>query len=391
MEKSIMKNVSLLKAFFGIYALLFWGSLIVPSFASAQVAEVTDPNAAAIDPMQSANDFLQSYANNIPTPESIRRSSIAGSIVSKVSPETPGQNEQVAITLNSFLTDINSASISWTLDGKGAGGGRGKKVFTFSTGPYGTRTNVTASVTTTEGISTTRTFSFRPMLVDLTWEADTYTPPFYRGKALPSARAGLRVAATIQGSSINPSTLLYRWIKDGKVLGDLSGYGRSFVYIPQAFDRGGRMTIGVDVASVDGTFSSKKSMTISATNPQVVFYEERPLEGVVYGTALGESASAQGNEFAVHVEPYFVPLGDWRAKNILYRWGVDGQPLVTGTTNGSGIFGEYGRHKVTLINNGGATKSVAVQFGMQNRASMVETGRNILTVILGGKGGTTSF
>lgn len=379
-----MMHCYLLKIPSRSFFLVFLGVFSVPFFASAQLTELATPSTDP-DPIQQSLDLLDTYRARIPTPSAIRSASIQGSVVGKVSPEMPGQNELVTVTLTSTLTNLDSASISWTIDGKLAQSGKGKKVFSFTTGAYGTRTTVTASVTTTEGVFTIKTWSFRPMLVDLAWEADTYTPPFYRGKALPSTRAGLRVVATIQGSSVNPSSLIYRWKKDQKVLSDISGYGKSSAFIPQAFERGGATSIEVEVTSVDGTFTAKKGILVSAVEPQARLYEERPLEGIIYQRSLGATADAHSNEFTVRVEPYFVPLADWNAKKVLYQWNLNGRTLPDKNVVGAEVFGEYGPNRMTLVNASQKTKTVSLEFGMQNIATMSHIGRNMLTVILGAK------
>ena len=51
-----------------------------------------------------------------------------------VSPAHPGPRQQVAVTLESFATDLDRASISWSLNDTAAKQGVGQKSFTFTTG-----------------------------------------------------------------------------------------------------------------------------------------------------------------------------------------------------------------------------------------------------------------
>ncbi|OHA81418.1 MAG: hypothetical protein A2675_00055 [Candidatus Yonathbacteria bacterium RIFCSPHIGHO2_01_FULL_51_10] len=366
------------KYFFAISTLIA-ASLAIPLFVGAQTA---DPAAALLD----------SIASGIPTPDEIRTASVKGSIGAQITPEIPGPNEQASITLTSSLADLSTASISWTLNGKSVGSGRGQKTLTFSTGGLGTVSTVTASVTTLDGIFIGKTFVFRPLVIVLDWEADTYTPPFYRGKALPSPRAGLRVVSTIQGTSLSPKSFVYQWRKNGLVVPEISGYGASTVTVPQAFDHGGNTIIEVTATSLDGSFSAKKSVTIASTNPQPLLYQELPLEGVTYQSALGANVLTAGNELTVHIEPYFAPLADWIAGKILYRWTANGAPLLTATLSpNSGLSGEYGPNRLTLINNDTAAKTISLSFGAQNSANMEQLGNMMLGVGLGGKSSSQTF
>lgn len=352
----------------------------VPLFVSAQTTQ------------DSVDVLLQSMASAIPTPDEIRSASVKGSVTAQVTPSIPGPNEQVSITIKSSLADLSTASISWTLNGKTVGGGRGQKTLTFSTGSVGTLTTVTASITTLDGIFVSKTFSFRPLVITIDWEADTYTPPFYRGKALPSPRAGLRLVSTIQGTSLSPANFVYQWKKNGLVLPEVSGYGASAVTIPQAFDQGSNTIIEVTAAPLDGSFSTKKSITIAATNPQPLLYQELPLHGVAYQAALGANVATASNEFTAHVEPYFAPLADWIAGKILYRWTANGAPLSTGAASPStGISGEYGPNRLTVINNDNTARTISLSFDAQNSADLDQLGNMTLGVGLGGKSSPQAF
>ena len=61
---------------------------------------------------------------------------------------------------------------------------------------------------------------------DVLWEAlDSHTPPFYKGKPLPSNESYIRAVA-ISGS-FNPRTTTYTWNRGGKTVASASGLGKS--------------------------------------------------------------------------------------------------------------------------------------------------------------------
>lgn len=380
-----------------LVALLFVGLSAAP-FGFAQTtppAPPADPNQQTTDQQaQAFNDFVNSYQNQIPTPEQIKAQSTAGSIQLTTDPQTPGPNQVVTATVVSYLTNLDTARITWSLNGKIQANTTGKRTFTFATGPFGSVTTLTVSGVTAEGVSFSKTLIFRPLDIDLSWETNTYTPPFYRGKSLPTAGSGIRVLARLVGYTGDPSTLLYQWSKDGVVLGDSSGYGRTVLDIPRAFTGSGSTNISVSISSKSGVLIASKYIVVRAQNPLISFYENRPLIGVLYNTALSDSATAQGNEFALRVEPYFVPKIDRERGALLYRFTVDGNPLLTqkGAQNsGSNLFAEYSPNQVTLINNSPSQKQVSLGLEVEDGGVSIAGDQTSLSLLLGGRDSGVSF
>src|SRR5262245_18430252 len=62
--------------------------------------------------------------------------------------------------------------------------------------------------------------------VDLLWQGEVYTPPFYLGRALWSGQSRLTVVAVPHVGSSAANSLVYRWTRDGEVLGNASGVGK---------------------------------------------------------------------------------------------------------------------------------------------------------------------
>src|SRR3990167_742525 len=62
--------------------------------------------------------------------------------------------------------------------------------------------------------------------VDILWQGDTYTPPFYKGKSLWSNQSRITFVAIPQGLG-NPASLNYKWTKNGTVLGNINGIGKN--------------------------------------------------------------------------------------------------------------------------------------------------------------------
>lgn len=152
----------------------------------------------------------------------------------EVLPENPNPNEPVKITVNSFSTDINSASITWIVNGKISKTGIGEKVFILTVGDTGTNTKLDIVVKTKEGETVNNTLNFSPVAVDLVWQSESFVPPFYRGKAMYSHQNNVTMIAIPHivsgGKEINPKNLVYSWSKDDRVIESDSGYGKILLH-----------------------------------------------------------------------------------------------------------------------------------------------------------------
>ena len=76
----------------------------------------------------------------------------------------------------------------------------------------------------------------QPTSVDVLWSAYSYTPPFYKGKALAPSRGSVVLVAlpqlvTRNGSPIEPKNIIYTWSRRGVILGKSSGLGKNQVVL----------------------------------------------------------------------------------------------------------------------------------------------------------------
>lgn len=163
--------------------------------------------------------------------------------------------------------------------------------------------------------------------VSLLWEADTTTHPFYRGRALPSANASVRVFADAQftsgGSSLADQSLTYTWTINGRVMQNLSGEGRQSLSLsgPVLF---GALVVSVEVRSPNGALRASRTVRIAAEEPIVNLYENNPLAGVLYRNALANGMTLRGTGAGLIAVPFFLsPSLDPRS--ISYEWKLGGK------------------------------------------------------------------
>jgi len=186
-----------------------------------------------------------------------------------ITPESPGPNQNVAVQIESFNFDLNKATISWYVNDKLLQSGVGITTFQFTSGALGKTTKLT--IIANDGKNRiTKNLTFYPAEVNIVWEADSYTPPFYKGKAMYPNQGDIKIVALPNfidknGASLSPTKLAYTWKKDGTTLGSQSGYDKQAIVVP-----GGIMSrpfsVEVSVSSADGTIQAKTSQTFFAQN-----------------------------------------------------------------------------------------------------------------------------
>lgn len=276
------------------------------------------------------DNFIEERTKLILQPSEIQKKAISDYLDIKVSPQTPGPNESVKITIESYLADLYKATMTWSLDGKIVEKGLGKMVFNFQNGPSGKTTRVSVTVTTNTGYTLTKEFLFTPVGITILWEADTYTPPFYKGKALMVPQARVRVAAVPDtagpGSPLGAGNFVYTWKKNDTVWADASGYGKnvfSFVGpIPLS-----KIDVRVAVSSLDDSTKSELRVNVPLSRPFILFYEKHPLLGVLYNRPLGSEYALNKKEFSISAEPYFFSNEDPRTPTLKYNWEINGKTV----------------------------------------------------------------
>jgi len=246
-------------------------------------------------------------------------------------PAEPAAGQEVVVSLESFTYDLRTAQITWILNEKIVRQGTGAQTFVFETGKLGTASSVRVIVVTNDGQRITRSFTVRPADVDLVWEAVTYTPPFYKGKALATSKSKIKITAIphfvlASGRRINPDDLIYTWQKDRRVLGSLSGTGKQSIIIdgPRLFESA---RIAVHVSSLSNTYNARDEMVIKSIDPKILFYEKHPTEGVKYEQAIGQTFTLTQEEITVRAEPYFFSGEDLSASRVIFSWTLNGSPI----------------------------------------------------------------
>ena len=245
-------------------------------------------------------------------------------ISTRIVPEAPVPFQKVTMTLVSFSVDLDRSTISWSLGGKLALSGVGEKEFSFLAGGVGEAKRVDITIKTIFSETITKSYIIAPGEITLLWETiDSYTPPFYKGKAMPSSEANIKVVAVPKmksgGVDVKPENLIYEWKRNNKVVSENSGYGRNTFVFKAGYPLSNEK-IDVFVETIDGRSVAKSQLNIKIGEPVVYFYENRPLEGVYYERAIPERVVLDTGEIAIVAEPYFFSALGKMKRDLLFSW-----------------------------------------------------------------------
>ncbi|OHA84233.1 MAG: hypothetical protein A2937_00340 [Candidatus Yonathbacteria bacterium RIFCSPLOWO2_01_FULL_47_33b] len=358
---------------------LFIFALLSPFFVLAQTTTTAEQPQSDLEIQ--LNQLMNERNGLIPTPEAIRSNALRDNLKVTTIPKNPAPGESVRVTIESFLSDLNKATISWSLNGNVVERGAGKTTFSFKNGASGQTTRLVISITTNEGERFTKEIVMNPVGVTILWEADTYTPPFYKGKALMAPQARIRAIAIPDNvgtrNALDAGNLVYVWKKDGSAIPEASGYGKnSFSFLgPKPY---GKASVSVQVSSVNDTLKSELRLDeIPLNNPFILFYEDHPLLGAWYNRSLGSDLTLAKKEFSISAEPYFFSNETSEISTISYNWSLNGKTV---TNPGRGITlrnetGEQGDSAITLAMRGlkqtfqSASRPIMVHFMSEESSS----------------------
>jgi len=281
-------------------------------------------------------------------------------------PETPGPQEDISLHVDFFGSDLNRANIKWYKNGTLLDQGVGLRDITVQTGILGSQTTIRVDLTTGEGDLLSKTLVLRPTSLEIVWEADTYIPPFYKGKALPTSGSIVKLVAipefiTSAGVKIPKKDLFYKWQAGGGNIflegGEKpQGKGKYFAFATAPL-LSNAINISLEVSSQNRSLVKEYSTSIRTENPEALFYKEDPLLGTRYEKALPKNFLSNDGELTVRVEPFY--LSTSAAFGGEYKWELNGKsatphennPRVITLVRGQDIKGKA-ELKIDIINIG---------------------------------------
>jgi len=162
--------------------------------------------------------------------------------------------------------------------------------------------------------------------VDILWQGETYSPPFYKGRDLWSRQSNITLVAVPQGLG-NPANLNYRWSRNTVVLGSLSGIGRNFLSLEDSVISRPQ-TIRVSIFAGE-TRLATDVIQIVPVSPSLVIYESNPLYGFMFHKKVSETYPLGNREVTFTAFPFFFSVADRSGSDIEYQWGSNAGDVIT--------------------------------------------------------------
>ncbi|MBX4206526.1 hypothetical protein KW784_01945 [Candidatus Parcubacteria bacterium] len=207
--------------------------------------------------------------------------------------------------------------------------------------------------------------------VDILWQGVNYAPPFYQGGSLWSQEGSLIFYAVPQGLG-NPASLSYKWIKDGTVLGSVSGVGKNALYSNDPLF-GKPQRVEVEIMNGNDEIVTQSFVIVSPVTPEPLVYEKSPLYGFLFNREASSGYRLGGQEVAFAAFPLFFSAKGRDDGSLTYAWrsnaGSDSTDSSVTYRIPDGASGSA-RVSVKAANPSSirqmAEKSFLVQFGNEN-------------------------
>lgn len=248
-----------------------------------------------------------------------------------LNPETPTPFQEVHATLSSNAVDLNRSVIRWALNGKVEVEGDAKKEFVFTVGKLGSVSKLSIAVDTPNLGTLQKNLTIAPTQLDIVWQADTYTPPFYRGRALAVPESRVTAVAlpsfmSSSGKTVAPEKLIYKWTVNDRLVGDQSGLGKDTFRVTEATYTENTPLVTVEVSDPTTGLRAVRTVSAPAVQPTILMYNKDPLLGTLFNYALGSTFSPNGQEFTVVAYPYFFSADRVTSSFLNYQWSINNTP-----------------------------------------------------------------
>jgi hypothetical protein len=245
-----------------------------------------------------------------------------------LNPPNPSPGQQIVATVNSLSINLDSAQITWYINGQEKRTEMGLKDFYVQAGTAGKVMTVGVLVKTSENTIIKKELSFIPAGVDLIFEAVSYVPPFYKGKSLSPKQGMVTVVAfpemfDLSGKKISTNKIIYTWKKDGLTQADISGLGKNYLTFSGSIPARD-VEIEVTASTPDQKITAVGAILVKNVSPKIIFYEDNPIYGVIFNRAIKNLVKMTADEFKVKSFPYFMSVGYTQSPDLDYKWSING-------------------------------------------------------------------
>jgi hypothetical protein len=247
----------------------------------------------------------------------------------RMNPESPGPQEEVTISLNSFSFNINKAETSVYLNNKFVKKAIGLKVFKFTTSGLGKESLLRFDILQNDGEMVTEEVLIVPTSVSLVYEiSNPHTPSGYLGKSTAISNSALTIHAfpnfvNTSGKKLNKDSLVYTWYKNFNIEAKSSGFAKS-TYVIDRLDAFPRETfISVKVSSLDGSIYNNSQIVFNPQKSEIEFYLLDNTMPFSFKNIANPNIFSFYSDTRILAVPYF--MNDIDSKKAQYSWIIGGK------------------------------------------------------------------
>ena len=296
-----------------------------------------------------------------------------------LTPTNPNPGDLVSISLESYATDLSQAQITWWVNGNKMQEGKGGVSFEIEAPALGKMTTLVISVNTIDSGIVEKTVQITPARVTILFQANSYTPPFYRGKALAPSESSITAVAIpdfidADGNRIGSKDIVFTWKRNSFVAGAQSGLGKNSYTFSSGRLPEDEPLVEVSASSPADNLRATARIRVPITFPRILFYEEHPLRGAFLDTALPPTFALQKNEMTVIAYPYFREGTALDNPSVSTNWKLNGSTVESGEMPNS-----------ITIRAPGTSGAASLSFSLQNMNKLFETAQRVLLIQFGSK------
>lgn len=241
-----------------------------------------------------------------------------------LSTASPLPFEEVKASIKNENFDVSRSDIVWILNNRTMSQGKNENSFSFQAGDLGLVYEITALIFTPNGTKIEKTKTLYVADLDLLWQAETYIPYFYKGKALPAPLSKINFGAVphfvFDGQKISKEKLLFKWYVNEEF--ETEGWGKDSFSFKTGIFNGDELEIKVNISSEKGTLNQGKTIFIKNIKPEIKFYEYNNLDNVKYEKAVYDFQMNSGENRKFIAEPFFI--SEESVNKINYSWEING-------------------------------------------------------------------
>jgi len=157
----------------------------------------------------------------------------------------------------------------------------------------------------------------------INWSSDSFVPPDYAGKALPTTGSKIRVVVEpTKKLALDPQKLYYRWLLDDGIAGYASGQGKSVFRFQATKGTGGTHHVSVQILDNNENLLALKSQSIDIVKPQLLLTQPGNSYALQNTILVGT-----GQKIDFSAIPLFFHIKDFA--EIIWEWTFANQALST--------------------------------------------------------------